>query len=158
MIGDQDDFQIRLNSVLPGSWFPDSTPILDSLLAGMGRAWSLIYTMLQYAIAQTRITSASDIWLDLIAWDFFGARLRRRPYEVDTALRSRVMLEMFRERATRSALESALSGLTGRAPIIFEPALTTDTGGYASFEGQGGGVVQTVPGDGAVSACPSNVL
>jgi len=146
MIGDQADFQNRLSAVLPASWFPDNTPVLDSLLGGLGAAWSLIYTMLQYVTAQTRITSASDIWLDLIAWDFFGHRLWRRPSERDDALRNRIMLEMFRERATRSAVESMLQGLTGRAPIIFEPARASDTGGYTSSAGEGGGIAYNTAG------------
>lgn len=140
MIGDQTDFQNRLRAVLPASWFPDVTPVLDTLLGGLGAAWTSIYIMLQYVTSQTRITSASDIWLDLIAWDFFGNKLRRRPSESDYMLRSRVMLEMFRERATRSAVESVLRDLTGRCPMIFEPARTSDTGGYMSLEGLGGGI------------------
>jgi hypothetical protein len=146
MIGDQTDFQNRLSAVLPASWFPDRTPVLDSLLGGLGAAWSLIYTMLQYAISQTRILTAGDIWLDLIAWDFFGRRLRRRPRESDDALRCRIMLEMFRERATRLAVESVLQNLTGRVPVIFESARTTDTGGYTSFAGQGGGIAYNAAG------------
>jgi hypothetical protein len=146
MTGDQADFQARLRAVLPASWFPDSTPVLDSLLGGLGAAWALIYTMLRYVTSQTRIITASDMWLDLIAWDFFGRRLRRRLNESDNALRSRIMLEMFPERATRSAVESVLKSLTGRAPIIFEPSRTSDTGGYSSFVGQGGGIAYNTTG------------
>ena len=140
MIGDQTDFKNRLRVVLPASWIPDRTPILDSLLGGLGAAWSLIYGTLRYATSQTRILTASDIWLDLVAWDFFGGRLSRQPTESDDVLRARIMLEMFRDRATRSAVESLLQDLTGRVPVIFEPARTTDTGGYTSFLGQGGGI------------------
>jgi hypothetical protein len=146
MIGDQTDFHNRLSTVLPASWFPDRPPILDSLLGGLGAAWALIYTMLQYATSQTRILTASDIWLDLVAWDFFGQWLSRRPSESDDSLRTRIMLEMFRERATRSAVESVLQNLTGRAPMIFEPARPTDTGGYTSLAGQGGGIAYNTAG------------
>jgi hypothetical protein len=146
MTGDQTDFQHRLRTVLPANWFPDAVPLLDGLLAAMGAGWSLIYNMLRYVTSQTRISTASDIWLDLIAWDFFGGRLGRRPGEGDDAIRNRIILEMFRERATRSALENVLQDLTGRAPIIFEPARTTDTGGYGSFGGQGGGVAYNAAG------------
>lgn len=121
MIGDHADFQNWLRAVLPQSWFPDNSPILYSLLGGLGAAWSAIYALLQYVKLQTRIASASDIWLDLIAWDFFGRRLRRQPNEGDDALRSRIMLEMFRERATRSAVDAVLRDLTGRVPTIFDP-------------------------------------
>jgi hypothetical protein len=47
---------------------------------------------------------------------------------------------MFRIRGTRSAVASALKDLTGREPKLFEPARTTDTGGYTSSKGQGGGL------------------
>ena len=152
MIGDQSDFENRLRSVLPQSWFPDDAPILCRLLSGLGATWSLIYTQLQYVRSQARIHSASDVWLDLISWDFFGHRLRRRPAENDDSLRSRIMLEMFRERATRLAIESVLQDLTGRAPLIFEPARTSDTGGYASLVGRGGGIAyNTVGGWGNLS-------
>jgi hypothetical protein len=146
MIGDQTDFQRRLIAVLPTSWFPNSTPILNTLLGSLGAAWSLIYDLLRYVRSQTRITTASGIWLDLAAWDFFGWRLRRRQNESDNALRLRVMLDMFRERATRSAVESALWDLTGRAPLIFEPARTSDTGGYTSSAGEGGGIAYNAAG------------
>jgi hypothetical protein len=56
------------------------------------------------------------------------------------------MLEMFRERATRLAVESVLQNLTGRVPVIFESARTTDTGGYTSFAGQGGGIAYNAAG------------
>ena len=39
-------------------------------------AW--VYQQLQYAKAQTRIATATDVWLDIIARDFFGDRLFRR--------------------------------------------------------------------------------
>ena len=146
MTGDQSDFLNRLRAVLPACWFPDTTPTLDTLLGGLGSAWVLIYSILQYVTSQARITSATDIWVDLIAWDFFGWRLKRRPSESDDALRGRIMLEMFRERATRFAVESALRDLTGRAPIIFEPARTSDTGGYTSRDGQGGGIAYNATG------------
>jgi hypothetical protein len=146
MTGDQTDFQNRLMAVLPGSWFPDTTPILNALLRGLAGAWSPIYTMLQYVRSQARISSASDTWLDVVAWDYFGRRLKRRPSESDQGLRDRIMLEMFRERATRLGLRSVLQDLTGRSPIIFEPARSTDTGGYASLDGQGGGIAYCAAG------------
>jgi len=140
MIGDQTDFQSRLLAVLPARWFPDTVPILDTLLSGLAATWSTIYGMLQYVRLQARISSASDVWLDLVAWDYFGWQLQRRPSESDDALRDRIMLEMFCERVTRAAVQSAVTRLTGRVPLIFEPAQTCDTGGYATFEGGGGGV------------------
>ncbi len=39
-----------------------------------------------------------------------------------------------------------LQDLTGRAPRVFEPGRTTDTGGYASLNGGGGGMAYGVAG------------
>jgi hypothetical protein len=138
MRGDKQDMLARLKAVLPARWFPDDTPMLDGLLSGLAAAWSWCYDLLQYVRLQTRIATATDVWLDVIAQDFFGPRLTRDG-QSDDALRRRIRLELVRERGTRSAVASVLQDLTGRAPLIFEPARTTDTGGY-------GGLGQTVTG------------
>jgi hypothetical protein len=130
MIGDQQDICRRLRAVLPTQWFPDSTPVLDAVLSGFASGWSWIYDILQYVKAQTRIATASDVWLDMIAMDFFGGRLVRWPNQEDDVLRSRITRELFRERGTRAAVLNILQELTGRAPIVFEPARPPDTGGY----------------------------
>jgi hypothetical protein len=130
MIGDQEDMSIRLRAVLPTQWFPDSTPVLDALLSGFASGWSWIYGVLRYVQAQTRIATASDVWLDVIAMDFFGNRLVRQTDQKDSVFRNRISLELFRERGTRTAVLRVLQDLTGRAPIIFEPARPPDTGGY----------------------------
>jgi hypothetical protein len=56
--------------------------------------------------------------------------LQRWPNEADAAYLTRIQQEMLRPRGTRAAVILALSELTGRVPSIFEPALTSDTGGY----------------------------
>jgi len=128
--GSPDDMLARLKAVLPLHWFPDATPVLDGLLAGLASAWSWLYGLLAYVRAQTRIATATDVFLDIIAQDFFGGRLARRTGQSDTAFRQRIRIELLRERGTRAAIVSVLTDLTGRAPTIFEPARTTDTGGY----------------------------
>ena len=138
MLGDQPDMLARLRAVLPTYWFPDSAPVLDGLLNGLAAGWAWSYQQLQYVKAQTRIATATDIWLDVIADDFFGNRLSRRPGQSDSALRGRIQRELFRERGTRGAIASVLLDLTGRAPIIFEPARPTDTGGYGGLHAGGG--------------------
>lgn len=140
MTGDQADFQSRLKAVLPLRWFADETPVLDSVLGGLGAAWAWLYSLLQYVKAQTRIGTATDVWLDVIAVDYFANSLSRMAGESDNSLRARIENELLRERATRSAVDLALTQLTGRAPTIFEPARPTDTGGYGSLSGNGGGV------------------
>lgn len=130
MVGDTQDIAGRLRSVLPTRWFPDATPVLDALLLGLAAAWSWCFGLIAYVRAQTRIATATDVWLDIVAEDFFGSGLARRVGESDAALRLRIQQAIFQGHATRTALARALTELTGRAPIIFEPARTMDTGGY----------------------------
>jgi hypothetical protein len=142
MTGDQSDFQSRIRSVLPTDWFPDSAPVLDALLFGLGAAWAQIYSLLQYVKAQTRLATATDVWLDVIAWDFFGESMMRGAGESDSSFRQKIRRSLFREKATRWGVGSALADLTGRAPTIFEPSRPADTGGYSTILSAdvGGGV------------------
>jgi hypothetical protein len=139
MTGDREDMVARLRAVLPTRWFPDGSPVLDGVLNGLAAGWSWAYDQLQYVKAQTRIATATDVWLDIIANDFFGSRLVRHAGQGDKAFRGRIQRELFRERGTRGAIISVLQDLTGRAPVVFEPARPADTGGYASLTGVGGG-------------------
>ena len=142
MTGDIADMVARLKVVLPKRWFADddppppvgsgvvNTPVLTALLTGLGTAWSWLHTMIAYIRLQTRIGTASDSFLDLISTDFFGTALPRRVNEGDTAFRTRILAELQRTRATRPGLTQALVELTGRTPVIFEPARPADTGGW----------------------------
>src|SRR5579875_588026 len=141
--GDAADMAARIRAVLPGSWFPvdaenASTPILDGVLAGLGIAWAQVYRLLSYAKRQTRIATATDFFLDIIARDFFGSRLVRRVGEQDDVFRSRIQANLYSPRATRAAVSAAVADLTGYVPSIFEPAYSQDTGGYGTPV-QGGG-------------------
>ena len=60
MTGDSQDLLLRLKQVLPLRWFPDDTPVLDTLLNGLGWAWVWVYGLLQYAISQARISTANS--------------------------------------------------------------------------------------------------
>ena len=77
MTGDQADMAARLRAALPGRWFGDAAPVLDGVLAGIGAIWAAVHTQLQAAISQTRIATATGPFLDMIALDFFGRRLRQ---------------------------------------------------------------------------------
>jgi hypothetical protein len=79
---------------------------------------------------QTRITTATGANLDLISLDFFGSDLPRRAGESDASFEGRIERELFRLKGTRAAMVRELTDLTGQAPRIFEPRLTSDTGGY----------------------------
>ena len=95
---------------------------------------------------QTRIGTASGIWLDVIAADFFGQRISRHPAQLDDDFRASIRRELVRERGTRAAVAAAVKDLTGRGPVIFEPARTSDTGGYGGLHGGGGGLGYGVAG------------
>ncbi len=146
MTGDTEDFLQRLRAVLPSRWFPDQSPVLDGVLKGLASAWAWLYDTLSFVRAQARIGTAFGIWLDVIAADFFGPRLKRRPAQSDDDFRASIRRELVRERGTRAAVSAALSDLTGRAPVIFEPARTSDTGGYGGLRGGGGGIGYGVAG------------
>ncbi len=128
-IGDVNDVLSRLKSVLP-SWFPQSTPILDGVLSGFAQIGSWAYGLLQYTQAQTRVATATDGFLDLAAYDFFGLRVRRKAAQPDAVLRGVIKTEVLRERDTRRGMIKALIDLTGTPVSIFEPSYAYDTGGY----------------------------
>ena len=116
--------------MLPNGWFGSATPVLDAVLSGIAAALAGVYTLAAYARLQTRISTATDGFLDLISQDFFGGTLPRRMRESDAAFRARILAELLAEKGTRRGMIRALTALTGRAPIIFEPARPADTGGY----------------------------
>jgi hypothetical protein len=87
-----------------------------------------------YAKAQLRIATASDGFLDVISADFFGTTLPRKTNESDAAFRNRIIINLFRERATRKAVTQVLTTLTGRAPLIVEPSRPADTGAYGGTD------------------------
>src|SRR5438132_1479631 len=115
MAGDRDDMLARMRAVLPARWFGDTAPVLDGVLGGLAEMWSLVHGFLRRAILQTRVATAVGGFLDLIAGDFFGWRLRRRAAEADDHYRARIVAELLRERGTRRAVIAAVRDLTGRA-------------------------------------------
>lgn len=135
--GDQADFEARIKSTLP-RWFGDTHPYIDALIAGLANGWAFIYSLYAYAKLQTRIKTATDGWLDLIAGDFFGSSLIRATNQTDASFRARIIINLFRERVTRNAIIKVLQDLTGRTPLVFEPKRPLDTGAYgASILGYG---------------------
>jgi len=133
MTGDQSDMQARLLSALPNGWFADEAPILSGLLSGLASAWAWLYSLLAYVRLQTRIATASDGWLDIIARDYGGPALARQAGETDAAFRARINRNLQALRGTRAALITAITDLTGRTPVVFEPAYPPDTGGLGTI-------------------------
>ena len=130
--GSQSDIVARTKALLPANWFKDSTPVLDGTLNGVSAALAQAYGMAAYARLQTRIATATDGFLELIAFDFFGNLLPRKSGEADSAYRLRIQAQLMLERGTRKGMVAALTMLTGRAPIIFEPSRPQDTKAYNS--------------------------
>lgn len=137
MIGDRADLALRLRETLPAQWFGDTTPVLDAVLAGLAESLAYTHRLIDYADHQTRILTATHGWLDVVAADFFGATLPRRPGQSDTSYRALIIANLFRERATRAGLTRVLRDLTGREPTVFEPWRPADTGAYGIAAGYG---------------------
>jgi hypothetical protein len=127
------DFVARMKAALPARWFADDTPVLDSLLTGLGAIWSQTYALMTYVAAQRRISTATDVNLDLISLDFLANRLPRLDGESDASYRGRLKAAIFSPAGTRAAVIAAVTALTGQAPQVFEPANARDTGGYGSL-------------------------
>lgn len=130
--GDTPDMVRRMRAVLPAGWFPDDAPILTAILSGIGATWAWAFSLIGYAAEQTRIRTATDMWLDLIAQDYFGGTLPRKPAEGDAAFRNRILASLLPARGTRPAMIAVLKTLTGQVPHIFIPAYPQDTGGYGT--------------------------
>ena len=130
MTGDVADFVARMHRVLPARWFGDTTPVADALLSGFGVAWSAIYGLIETVRLQTRLLTASGVFVDMFSADYFGGLLTRRAGESDGAFVVRIGYELLRPRGTRQSLILALTELTGQPVAVFEPARPADTGGY----------------------------
>jgi len=129
--GTQGNISDRLKSILPPSWFPfPNAPNTFDFLQGFASIASGLYSLIVFAKLQTRISTATGFFLDLMSFDFFGRAFPRNPGESDAAFSAGIKKELLRVRATRQGISQALIDLTGQTPIIFEPTKPSDTGAY----------------------------
>ena len=128
--GDQQDMLTRLRALMPKSWFPISAPNETAKLSGPAWALSTVYAQITYAALQTRIKTATDGWLDVISYDFFGTALPRLINEQDGPFRARILANLFVKGPTRADMVAVLTLITGRGPRIIESSNATDTGGW----------------------------
>lgn len=135
--GSAPDMLARIKAVLPARWFPDDTPLLDGIAAGLADAAAWLYALLANVKLQTRLATATGGFLDMIALDYFGVRIVRSTGQGDASFRTRIQTELLRERGTRGALISVLQDLTGRTPVVFEPARPADTRAWGTALGYG---------------------
>lgn len=126
-IGDITDMTNRLRSYIP-PWFDDNITLRDAWIQSFAYCASFVYSLLIYSKKQTRIKTATDGFLDLIAKDFFGNRIKRQPNQTDDSFRNVILAVLLHERGTRNGMNTALTQLTGNEPIIFEPR--RDGGAY----------------------------
>jgi hypothetical protein len=130
MTGSLADIVSRLWVVLPKRWFAERSPNLSAILQSLATPWAWLYQLITYVTSQTRVATATDTWLDLISYDFFGDVLLRKANESDFNYRARVKAALLREAVTRLAVSAGLESLVGSQPLIFEPANCMDTGSY----------------------------
>ncbi len=154
-VGSVGDITNRIRQLLP-SWFADSNPTANALLNGAATALAFIYSRYAYAAAQTRILTATGIWLDMIAQDFYAATVQRAANQDDDSFRAIIVANLFRPRATRQGIVDVLLTLTGNAPVILEPFAPADTGaygvGHAGYGAAGGYGSQAIPAQALVTA------
>ena len=67
-----------IKNLIPTNWFGDEPTFVDALIWGFASVNSFVYGLILYIKKQTRIKTASDGFLDLIAYDFFGSTLLRK--------------------------------------------------------------------------------
>jgi hypothetical protein len=137
--GDQNDMAARIRSYLPQGWFPSAglpitpatsavepAPVLNAILQGFASALAFCYSLITYTRLQTRIATATDGFLDLIANDFFGTMIMRGLGQSDSLFRRVILGNLFIQLVTRVGITGVLVELTGRTPTIFEPSRPMD--------------------------------
>jgi hypothetical protein len=129
-LGGADDIIRRVKLLMPKGWWNDAAPIRDAIIGGLSDVSAWCYSLIVYAKKQTRVASATDLWLDILSKDYFRFELPRRVNEQDEAFRTRIQKELIRERVTRKGMNDALTDLTGKTPYIFEPWNTGDAGAW----------------------------
>jgi len=108
--GDQNDILTRLKALMPNGWFTGGlAPLRDALLTGWANMFAFAYSALAYVRNQTRIATASDGFLDLIAADYFGQNLVRGSNQSDASFRATILANLIRQRVTRASVASVLT-------------------------------------------------
>lgn len=131
--GDTDDIVCRLKSLIPPGWIGDPSPIADAVLTGIASVLSVIYGLFQFSELQTRISTATGGWLDLISLDFFGTGLPRGAGQSDDSFRAEILANLFVKANTKAAISAALTTLTGTPPRIIELFNPGDCGAWDEY-------------------------
>lgn len=130
-IGSSANLLSRVLKLLPKGWFQWGAPIRDAIIGGLTDSAAWNYALIGYAKAQTRLSTAYGVWLDILCYDFLGTTLTRSGMQ-DDAFRALIRSTILQERVTRAGMIGAVIRLTGVDPWIFEPWNTGDTGAYSN--------------------------
>lgn len=131
LIGSSANLLDRVRGLIQRRWFRWGASYRDAILGGISDSAAWNYTLIGYAKAQTRLSTAYGVWLDIVALDFLGPTLTRQGYQDDT-FRALIRATILQERVTRAGMIAAVTRLTGVAPLVFEPWNTGDTGAYSN--------------------------
>lgn len=134
--GDSNDIVQRVKALIPRRWFAWVAPYRDALLGGLADLASGSFSLIGYARSQTRLFTAYGVWLDLLSFDFMRRYLLRNGMS-DTLFRTVIKATVLQERVTRAGMISALTTLTRKTPLVFEPWNTNDTGAYSGPRASG---------------------
>ena len=127
---ESEDIANRLVRLLPPRWWSTPAPIRDAIIGGVSDILAWAQSLFVYAKFQMRLATATDFWVDIFSYDYLGLTAVRRTNESDDPYRLRVKKELIRERVTRHGMYQALLDLTGMPPVIREPWLGADSGGW----------------------------
>ena len=134
-----DQFAARIAELFPRGWCGDDAKQpggnVYALFLAAGNELSIVQTELQYALNAQRLQTETFPELDLASIDYFGEDLPRPAGASDAAFEQLIVAALFQPAATRSALQNALTALTGSVPRMLEPWNVIDTGvwGYKSY-------------------------
>src|SRR5471032_2921585 len=72
------DIVARLQRWLPNGWFPTAVGTrVFAIMAGLASPLSSVLAQITYVKLQTRVRTATDGFLDMISYDYFGNGLPR---------------------------------------------------------------------------------
>lgn len=128
--GSSGDIHLRVLATLPRRWWRWQAPVRTWIIGGIADSAAWCYSWIPYAALQSRIATATGMWLDLIAYDFLGRFLLRQGAS-DTIFRRQITSTVLQERVTRKGMTQILTNLLGISPTIIEPWNPGDCGAWS---------------------------
>ncbi len=122
---DAADFGSRIRALLPQSWFStaaqtstgnsNTNGVLLAVTQGLGNGFAAVYTQLQYALAQTRLATATDTSLDAASLEMFNGVLPRGT-QSDAAFSTAIRQQVIAPLGTLAAVTSAVNAYFAANP------------------------------------------